>query len=148
MRGRGGRGGEGGAELTVTAAGGKGRDVGSSLSIDRSVEPVPFDVVVENLLLQTKPLTFSTQVKVRGILLGGLKRLMASNAGFRFEFSDDEDYGPYLLSVNGVSGSEADRTYWELLVQTPGGELTRPAVGIGCYIPTAGERIILRFTKW
>ncbi|XP_056297159.1 uncharacterized protein LOC130210703 [Pseudoliparis swirei] len=120
----------------------------SSPLLSSAVEPVPFDVVVENLLLQTKPLTFSTHVESRGILLGGLKRLRASNAGFTFQFSDDENYGPYLLSVNDVSSSEVDRTYWELLVQTLGGEPTRPAVGIGCYIPTAGERIILRFTKW
>ncbi|KAK9520297.1 hypothetical protein VZT92_020193 [Zoarces viviparus] len=109
---------------------------------------VPFDVVVENSLLQTKPVTFSTHVEQRGILLGALKTLSASNANFKFTYTEHPDYGPYLQSVNGVAGIDADHTYWELLVETPDGKTIRPDVGIGCYIPSAHQRIILRFTKW
>lgn len=44
---------------------------------------VPIEVVVENSLLGIPPATFSTQLVDRGILLGALKRLMASNANFK-----------------------------------------------------------------
>uniref|UniRef100_A0A8C3A1X3 DUF4430 domain-containing protein n=1 Tax=Cyclopterus lumpus TaxID=8103 RepID=A0A8C3A1X3_CYCLU len=92
--------------------------------------------------------TFSTHVVHGGNLLGAMKRLMASNADFKFSYTKDPNFGPYLESVNGVAGNDADHTYWELLVQTPGGKTIRPDVGIGCYIPSAREQIILRFIKW
>ncbi|XP_044058825.1 transcobalamin-1-like [Siniperca chuatsi] len=111
-------------------------------------ESISIDVVVENSLLGTAPVTFSTRVVYRGILLGALKRLMDSNANFKFTYTEDPNYGPYLESVNGVAGSNKDRTYWELLVRTPYGKIIRPDVGIGCYIPGANEQIILKFTKW
>ncbi|XP_078103006.1 cobalamin binding intrinsic factor-like [Sander vitreus] len=109
---------------------------------------VPIDVLVENSLLGTAPVTFSTHVAYRGILLGALKRLMASNTDFKFTYTEDTNYGPYLESVNGVAGNDKDHTYWELLVKTPDGKIIRPDVGIGCYIPSANEQIILKFTKW
>ncbi|KAL7400288.1 hypothetical protein ABVT39_009728 [Epinephelus coioides] len=111
-------------------------------------EPVPIEVVVENSLLGTAPETFSTHVVYRGILLGALKRLMSSDANFKFTYTEDPNYGPYLESVNGVAGNDKDHTYWELLVRTPDGKIIRPDVGIGCYIPNAKEQIILRFTTW
>lgn len=46
-------------------------------------EPAPIDVVVENSLQGTTPVTFSTYVVYRGILLGALRRLMDSNANFK-----------------------------------------------------------------
>ncbi|XP_034723828.1 transcobalamin-1-like [Etheostoma cragini] len=111
-------------------------------------EPVPIDVLVENSLLGSAPVTFSTHVVYRGILLGALKRLMDSNANFKFSYTEDPNYGPYLESVNGVAGNDEDHTYWELLVKTSDGKIIRPDVGIGCYIPSANEQIILKFTKW
>uniref|UniRef100_A0A4W6CA95 Transcobalamin-like C-terminal domain-containing protein n=1 Tax=Lates calcarifer TaxID=8187 RepID=A0A4W6CA95_LATCA len=111
-------------------------------------DPVLIDVVVENSLLDTHPLTYTTHVAYRGILLGALKRLMNSNENFKFTYTEDPNYGPYLESVNGVAGDDKDHTYWELLVKTPDGKIIRPDVGIGCYIPTASEKIILKFTKW
>ncbi|XP_041669312.1 transcobalamin beta a isoform X2 [Cheilinus undulatus] len=94
------------------------------------------------------PVTFSTDVFPRGILLGGLRRLMASNGDFKFSYKEDPNYGPFLESVNGVAGNNNDHTYWELLVKTPDGEIKRPDVGIGCYIPSPNEKIILKFSKW
>ncbi|XP_028276008.1 transcobalamin-1-like [Parambassis ranga] len=117
-------------------------------SLTESREPAPIDVVVENSLLGTAPLTYSTHVVYRGILLGALNRLMDSNANFKFTYTEDPNYGPYLESVNGLAGNDKERTYWELLVKTPDGTIIRPDVGIGCYIPKAKEQIILRFTKW
>lgn len=93
---------------------------------------------------------------------------------YRFTYTEDPNYGPYLESVNGLAGREKDRTYWELLVRTPDGQLIRPDVGqftvstslicvvflqsvtlcqlllagIGCYIPNPKDKIILNFTKW
>ncbi|XP_020500527.1 transcobalamin beta a isoform X1 [Labrus bergylta] len=108
----------------------------------------PIDVVVETSLLGSSPVTFSTHVVHRGILLGALKRLMAANGDFKFTYTEDPNYGPYLESVNGVAGNDKERTYWELLVKTPDGEIKRPDVGVGCYIPSANEQIILKFSKW
>lgn len=78
--------------------------------------------------------------------------------------------------MNGLAGNDYERTYWELLVESPDGNITRPDVGkfdllaisaislswsspaavlivtcfagIGCYIPNANEKIILNFTTW
>ena len=47
----------------------------------------------------------------------------------RFTYTEDPNYGPYLESVNGVAGNDKDRTYWELLVETPDGKTIRPDVG-------------------
>ncbi|XP_010752041.1 transcobalamin-1 [Larimichthys crocea] len=109
---------------------------------------VPIKVVVENSLANTPPVTFSTHVVFRGVLLGALKRLMDSNSNFKFTYTEDPNYGPYLESVNGVAGNDKDHTYWELLVKTQDGKIIRPDVGIGCYIPSTNEQIILKFTKW
>ncbi|XP_051253735.1 transcobalamin-1-like [Dicentrarchus labrax] len=117
-------------------------------SLTEKNEPVPIDVVVVNSLLDTPPVTFSTHVVKRGILLGALKRLMDSNANFKFTYTENPNYGPYLESVNGLAGNDKDHTYWELLVNTQDGKIIRPNVGIGCYIPSANEKIILNFTKW
>lgn len=47
----------------------------------------------------------------------------------RFTYTEDPNYGPYLKSVNGLAGSDKDRTYWELFVKTPDGKIIRPNVG-------------------
>ncbi|XP_054455264.1 transcobalamin-1-like [Anoplopoma fimbria] len=115
-------------------------------TLTQTSEPIPIEVVV--VVENNKPVTFSTHVAYRGILLGALNTLMTSNANFKFTYSEDKNYGPYLESVNGVAGNHNDHTYWELLVKTADGEIKRPDVGIGCYIPSANEQIILKFTKW
>uniref|UniRef100_A0A672IBU4 Uncharacterized protein n=1 Tax=Salarias fasciatus TaxID=181472 RepID=A0A672IBU4_SALFA len=109
---------------------------------------VPIEVVVENRLLGTTPVVHTSHVKYRGILLGALRRLMESNMDFKFTYTEDPDYGPYLESVNGLAGNDEDHTYWELLVKKPDGTTVRPDVGIGCYIPSENEQIILNFTRW
>ncbi|KAM9852809.1 cobalamin binding intrinsic factor-like [Aulostomus maculatus] len=110
--------------------------------------PVTIDLLVENTLLGIPPVTYSTHVAYRGILLGAMTRLMKSNSDFKFTFSNDPNYGPYLESVNGVAGNDEDHTYWQLLVKKADGKIIAPDVGIGCYIPSANEQIILKFTKW
>ncbi|XP_039987277.1 transcobalamin-1-like [Xiphias gladius] len=109
---------------------------------------VPIYVVVKNSLLDTPAFIYTTHVATRGILLGALKRLMHSNADFKFTYKDNPNYGPYLLSVNGLAGNNQDKTYWELLVVTPDGGLIIPNIGIGCYIPRKHDTIILNFKRW
>lgn len=46
-----------------------------------------------------------------------------------FTYTEDQNYGPSLESVNGLAGNDNDRTYWELLVARPDGNITRPDVG-------------------
>uniref|UniRef100_A0A3B4V7Q6 Transcobalamin-like C-terminal domain-containing protein n=1 Tax=Seriola dumerili TaxID=41447 RepID=A0A3B4V7Q6_SERDU len=110
--------------------------------------PVPIQVEVQNPIDKIPPVTYSTHVVYRGILLGAMNRLMNSTSDFKFAYTEDPNYGPFLQSVNGVAGSTEKHTYWELLVQSPDGKITRPDVGIGCYIPKANEKIILRFGEW
>ncbi|KAF3692572.1 Gastric intrinsic factor Intrinsic factor [Channa argus] len=110
--------------------------------------PVPIAVVVENRLQGKTLLTYHTYMPYRGILLGALKRIRDSNANFTFTYTENLNYGPYLESVNGVAGNTAKHTYWELLVKTSDGKIMRPDVGIGCYIPSANENIILNFTMY
>ena len=43
----------------------------------------PIIVVVENSLVDTPPVTYSTHVMSGGILLGAMKTLMDSNANFK-----------------------------------------------------------------
>ncbi|KAJ0063640.1 hypothetical protein NL108_004479, partial [Boleophthalmus pectinirostris] len=45
-----------------------------------------------------------------------------------FTVEEDPNFGPFLVSVNGLAGSAQDHTYWELLVKTPTGEIIRPNV--------------------
>ncbi|XP_008292630.1 transcobalamin-1-like [Stegastes partitus] len=117
-------------------------------TLTQDSKPAPIGVIVENTLGNPATLTYTTQVAPRGILLAALNRLMATNSKFTFTYTEDPNYGPYLESVNGVAGNDQDHTYWELLVKKPDGQIIRPDVGIGCYIPSANEQIILRFTKW
>uniref|UniRef100_A0A667X036 Transcobalamin-like C-terminal domain-containing protein n=1 Tax=Myripristis murdjan TaxID=586833 RepID=A0A667X036_9TELE len=114
----------------------------------KSYAPYPIDVLVMNSLLNTPNVTYSTHVVYRGILLGALRRLQDSNSDFKFTYTEDPNYGPYLESVNGLAGNNKDKTYWELQVKTTDGNITRPDVGIGCYIPSANDQIILRYTTW
>ncbi|KAL6104988.1 uncharacterized protein ACO6RY_06610 [Pungitius sinensis] len=108
----------------------------------------PISIRVINSVTNTPNMTYPTYVVFRGILLGAMRRLRDSGPGFRFKYTEDPNYGPFLTSVNGVTGSPKKRTYWELLVKKAGGQIVRPDVGIGCYIPMANEEIILKFNKY
>ncbi|KAM8853776.1 uncharacterized protein ACB058_010188 isoform 1-T2 [Synchiropus picturatus] len=106
----------------------------------------PITIRVTDSVTNTPNKTYSTSVKCRGILLGGMRRLQETSSDFTFTYSENADYGPFLESVNGLAGSDANQTYWELLVSTC--DLIRPDVGIGCYIPNANDMIILKYRTW
>ncbi|XP_036817903.1 uncharacterized protein LOC110503547 [Oncorhynchus mykiss] len=110
-------------------------------------EKSSIELVVVNSISNTPNKTYSTNVAFRGVLIGAMRRLQETTAGFNFTYTEDRNYGPFLVSVNGVAGNNTENTFWELLVQTGGnGTTIRPDVGIGCYIPEPNDRIILRFT--
>lgn len=113
-------------------------------AVDYSNAPFTINVTVTNQPTQT----YSTNVTYRGILLGGMRRLQKTNQNFTFTTSESSDYGPFLESVNGLYGNFSQRTYWQLKVQKPDGSVIIPDVGIGCYIPTANDVIILNYTKY
>uniref|UniRef100_A0A3P9HVA1 Transcobalamin-like C-terminal domain-containing protein n=1 Tax=Oryzias latipes TaxID=8090 RepID=A0A3P9HVA1_ORYLA len=117
-------------------------------ALTQNFDPAPIQIVVKNSFLEEEPLAFNSHVAHRGILLGAMRTLMDSDTNFKFTYREDPNYGPYLESINGLAGKDADQTYWELLVMKPDGAITRPDVGIGCYIPSANEKIIFNFTKW
>ncbi|XP_051253734.1 transcobalamin-1 [Dicentrarchus labrax] len=108
----------------------------------------PISILVTNSVTNSPNQTYSTHVVYRGILLGGMRRLQESNTGFMFTYTEDPNYGPYLQSVNGLAGCTEQRTYWELLVKKKNNQVIRPDVGIGCYIPSANDQIILNFNKY
>ncbi|KAJ8368194.1 hypothetical protein SKAU_G00082220 [Synaphobranchus kaupii] len=106
----------------------------------------PIDLIVFNSLENTN-ITYSTTIADRGIVLGAMRRLQDAHS-FKFNTTEYPDYGYFLVSVNGLPGSQKDRTSWELLSESKNGTIIRPDVGVGCYIPKPGERIILKFTKY
>ncbi|KAK3531548.1 hypothetical protein QTP70_024933 [Hemibagrus guttatus] len=116
-------------------------------------KPYPISLIVYNSLTNQKNLTFATDIAYRGILLGAMRKIQATTNDFKFTITEDLNYGPFLESVNGVPGIDADRTYWELLVKLQNGIVIRPDVGqyrfsVGCYIPNPHDTVILKFTKW
>ncbi|KAI5098776.1 transcobalamin like precursor [Silurus meridionalis] len=111
-------------------------------------KPYPISLLVYNSVNEQKNLTFTTDIAYRGILLGAMKKIQSTYNDFKFTIRDDPNYGPFLVSVNGVAGKDADRTYWELLVKQQNGKIIRPDVGVGCYIPNPHETVILKFTTW
>ncbi|KAI4789867.1 hypothetical protein KUCAC02_034978 [Chaenocephalus aceratus] len=121
-------------------------------SISDEVAPTPncvtpFSILVSNSVTDTPNKTYSTCVVDRGILLEGMRRLQETNKGFRFTYTEDPTYGPYLQSVNGLKGSTKDHTYWELLVKKAN-ETIRLNVGIGAFIPSENDQIILNFKEY
>ncbi|KAJ8256703.1 hypothetical protein COCON_G00188550 [Conger conger] len=107
----------------------------------------PIMLTVANGLTQTRH-TYSSSVAYNGVLLGAMKQLRMEDSSFNFTTRETQDYGPYLVSVNGLAGSDEDHTYWQLLVDCVNGSSTVAQVGVGCYIPKPNEHIILNFTTY
>ncbi|CAI5650535.1 unnamed protein product [Oreochromis niloticus] len=97
-----------------------------------------FKVVVNTPPYSIK--NYNTFTAPNGSLFGGLIRLKMSDQGFDFEYKVNDDYGPFLISVNGLAGNSSH--YWKLLSGT-----TPLDVGMGCYIPKANEVITLKYTS-
>ncbi|KAM7397881.1 hypothetical protein PAMA_005965 [Pampus argenteus] len=93
------------------------------------------------------PKSYSSSVVEGGVLLGALRRLQETQQDFKYTVQVDPDFGLLLESVNGVSGNEQERLYWEILSESSG-EYHRLNVGIGCYTPQENEHIILKFSTW
>ncbi|KAK3531550.1 hypothetical protein QTP70_024935 [Hemibagrus guttatus] len=108
----------------------------------------PISLIVYNSLTNQKNLTFNTNIAYRGIFLGAMRKIQATNKKFRFTIKENPDYGPFLVSVNGVAGNDAKHTYWELLIKPQNGTVIWSDVGVGCLIPNPNDTIILKFTKW
>ncbi|KAM6987875.1 uncharacterized protein LKV04_010667 [Tautogolabrus adspersus] len=108
----------------------------------------PINILVSNSVTNAPNKTYSTFVVFRGILLGGMRRLQRENHAFRFTYTEDANYGPFLQSVNGLHGCPEQQTFWELRVKSANGTVITPDVGIGCYIPCANDTIILNFKKF
>ena len=47
----------------------------------------------------------------------------------RFTYTENVDYGPYIESINGVSGDQIKQTYWELLVKMVNGTIFTANLG-------------------
>ncbi|GAA6106347.1 transcobalamin-1-like [Tachysurus ichikawai] len=108
----------------------------------------PISLLVYNQHTKPVNLTFNTDIAYRGILLGAMRKIQEKNKNFTFTIEDDPNYGPFLVSVNGMAGNPAEHTYWELLLQMQNGTMLRPDVGVGCYIPNPFDTAILKFTTW
>ncbi|XP_029426787.1 transcobalamin-2 [Rhinatrema bivittatum] len=67
----------------------------------------------------------------------------AEAADFTFE-TEDTLSGPFLIAVNGVKATVAERTYWQL-IKKPDISLME---GIADYTPIDGEHIVLKLAKW
>ncbi|KAK2831247.1 hypothetical protein Q7C36_016333 [Tachysurus vachellii] len=113
-----------------------------------NTESYRITLLVYNLLSNSKNLTFNTDIKSKGILLGAMKRIQAANKNFRFTIKEDLDYGPFLVSVNGVAGNNKKHTYWKLLVKPQNGTIIDANYDVGCYRPNPNETVILKFAKW
>ncbi|XP_053363895.1 transcobalamin-1-like [Clarias gariepinus] len=107
----------------------------------------PISLTVYNSLSKQNNLTFTTDIAYRGILIGAMKKIQAANKKFRFKTIEDPNYGPFLVSVNGLAGNNEEHTYWELLAERKG-KIIVPDVGIGCFIPEPNDKVILKFTTW
>ncbi|KAJ7990452.1 hypothetical protein DPEC_G00300460 [Dallia pectoralis] len=90
--------------------------------------------------------TYTLDIAFRGILLGAMNNLQKDDR-LRFSYTEDPNYGPFLVRVNGLAGNNTEHTYWQLLVKR-GKTIIIPDVGIGCFIPKPGDTVILKFTKW
>ncbi|KAM8835475.1 cobalamin binding intrinsic factor-like [Synchiropus picturatus] len=108
---------------------------------------LPIQLSVVNDLGNMTPETYVSTVRQGGVLIGAMRRLNETYPDFRFTVVEHPDYGYWLESVNGVAGKDEDHTYWEILSDVSG-EFRPVDLGIGCYIPSAEEHIVLRFSTW
>ncbi|KAL7847137.1 hypothetical protein SRHO_G00221170 [Serrasalmus rhombeus] len=109
----------------------------------------PITMTVYDTVTNKPNKTYSTEVAYRGILIGAMQRAQQKyKNGFSFSTTYNLDYGPFLESVNGLKGSTAKHTYWQLLIKHKNGTVVIADVGIGCYIPDPEDNIIFKFTKW
>ncbi|KAL4647517.1 hypothetical protein GN956_G8676 [Arapaima gigas] len=113
-----------------------------------STDTIPINITVTNHLLKDPSKSYHTTIVYRGILLGAMTRLMNETSDFNFTVVDTLNYGPYLVSINGIAGNDTEHTYWEFLVGLKNGTTIKPDVGIGCYIPEPEDHIIFNYTKW
>ncbi|KAE8635397.1 hypothetical protein XENTR_v10002608 [Xenopus tropicalis] len=90
-----------------------------------------------------QPVRVGVEAPVRSSLLDILKLAEKQNENFMFK-TKDSLYGPFLVTVNGVTGSSEERTYWQLL-KDPNDPLIE---GIADYRPEDGEVITLRLSNW
>ncbi|KAK9974995.1 hypothetical protein ABG768_023059 [Culter alburnus] len=90
--------------------------------------------------------SYSTNV-TEGMPMFGVLNKLQDTQSFRFTYSINKSYGIFLESVNGLAGSTANKTYWELLSKK-GKTITRLNVGIGCYQPKKNEIFIMNYTTW
>lgn len=61
---------------------------------------------------------------------------------FSFEV-EQTSWGPFIVSINGLTASNSERTYWQLLSGT-----TPLNQGAGDYKPSDGEHLVANFTTW
>ncbi|XDV49854.1 hypothetical protein PO909_019026 [Leuciscus waleckii] len=115
---------------------------------DHSGELKTFPVKVIVINDRSEKISYSTTVTEGWTMFGALNELQDSNSSFKFTSTNDKHYGIFLESVNGLPGSKKDNTYWQLLSQKPGGDITPLEVGMGCYQPQEYENLILEFTKY
>ncbi|KAK7164571.1 hypothetical protein R3I94_003074 [Phoxinus phoxinus] len=107
--------------------------------------PVLVKVDVTNKLTNTI-VSYSATVP-KGMPMFGVLNKLQDTKSFNFTYSISKSYGIYLESVNGLAGSNANHTYWELLSKK-GKSIRSLDVGIGCYQPKSNEIFIMNFTRW
>ncbi|KAI1893786.1 hypothetical protein AGOR_G00127250 [Albula goreensis] len=122
--------------------------VSGTLSDGGISDGYPIHLTVYNSLSAEANKTYQIETAYRGILIGAMTTLREQDSSFKFTFTEDRNYGPYLVSVNGVAGNNEDHTYWELLAESANGTIIRPDVGIGCFIPSPNQHVILKYTTW
>ncbi|XP_066565064.1 transcobalamin-1 [Amia ocellicauda] len=111
----------------------------------QSATEYPVTLVVQDTINNRQLLTYTTIIPYRAVLLGAMRKINQANPkNFRFETREDPNYGPFLVSVNGVAGNDTAHTYWQLLKA----DGTPTDVGVGCYIPEPNETVTLKFTTW
>ncbi len=148
--------------------------------VNHKCNPFTANVLSPSPKAQTEISVWVNQFHGDSLLLSTISYLAGTDCSSicscRFTYSEDQNYGPYLESVNGVAGNDKDQTYWQLLKEAQDGTVTELDVGkytmkmfislkilqciklqytiwiffagIGCYIPSANETIILKFTKY
>uniref|UniRef100_A0A8C8YZ35 Transcobalamin 1 n=1 Tax=Prolemur simus TaxID=1328070 RepID=A0A8C8YZ35_PROSS len=89
--------------------------------------------------------TYSTNVTVRNgsVFLDVMKEAQKQNKTIFGFTAVESDWGPYIISVQGLNASSKDRTYWELL---SGGKPLEQ--GAGNYVVHEGENLQVRWSKY